>query len=75
METKKRNYTPKVCSKCYRNHYNKKYTECNICLKRKKCKSPKCVRVIDKEYLYCFKCNKNFMPKSFNIPKGVCLLD
>ncbi len=72
MKTYKSN---KLCSKCYRPHFNKKHNKCNICLKRKKCKSPKCMKLCDKEYLYCFTCNRDFLPKPFVIPKGVCLLD
>ena len=63
------------CNKCGRTHFNIKHNQCNICLGRKKCLSPKCKKNVDKPYLYCFKCNKDFKPKCEEIPKGICLID
>jgi hypothetical protein len=63
------------CNKCGIMHYNIKHNLCNKCLGRKKCLSPKCKKSVDKPFLYCFKCNKDFQPKEVELPKGVCLLD
>tara|TARA_R110000824_G_scaffold296336_1_gene484615 strand:- start:302 stop:565 length:264 start_codon:yes stop_codon:yes gene_type:complete len=45
-------------------------------LGRKKCLSPTCKKQVDKPYLYCYKCNKDFTPKETKLPKGfICLID
>tara|TARA_R110002020_G_scaffold447795_1_gene660237 strand:+ start:710 stop:985 length:276 start_codon:yes stop_codon:yes gene_type:complete len=65
----------KNCELCNKQHFNKKFNKCNTCLGRKKCYSPKCKKQVDKNFRYCFKCNKDFKPKEIEIPKGVCLID
>ena len=64
-----------TCIKCYRAHYNIKSKKCNKCLGRKKCLTMCCNKMVDKEWKYCFLCNKSFKIEENQIPKGVCLIE
>lgn len=66
------------CERCYRDHYNVKKNRCNNCLGRVYCKVVGCNKMVDKEYKYCFKCNKANIStqKTWEvINKGVCLIE
>ena len=66
------------CMKCYRHHYNVKINKCNMCLGRVKCKVVGCEKLVDKEWKYCFNCNKaqRSTQKTWAvINKGICLID
>ena len=77
----KKNFKRRGCDTdgCGEIHYNRKYDLCNICLKKlgikKKCYSSKCIKLIDKDFRYCFDCYNKFQPKSIDLPKGICLID
>lgn len=64
-------FEKKVCVRCYRDHWNVKKNKCNVCLGRVNCKVVGCNKMVDKPYIYCFICNKQFKKYESNIsPQG-----